>query len=136
MGLTTKATIPTDLYQHWISMMESYLSQEITLIEIITTLDDMGQIVGISEDESIIYGAISPVGSKTITEAPGMWIQGDVVMYLMAEDSFESEQTDPYTTVKYYIKYDSKRYKTEKVKTAFDNGAAVVVKYRLVKIEG
>jgi hypothetical protein len=136
MAATQAATNPLDLYAHWTRILNGYMGKEVDHIQVTRTLDLQGGVIDEFENDSIIYGAISPVKEESIVESPGMFQHGDLVAYFLSEEGvIVGEQTDALETRRDVIVYQSNRYYVEKrLKTAYDNGVAVVSKYILRKM--
>lgn len=125
-----------DLYKHW-EKIQQRIGCDLSYIEIVKTLDDMGAVIGIDETQITIRGIITPASTKTDMTPIGTCQAGDLIMYILSDvDVIESDQTTPYSTTGGYIDFDSIRYKILKIDTAFDCGIVAIVKYRCQKTEG
>lgn len=122
-----------NLADHWTQIM-AYMAKDAIYRLITEEIDEMGNIIKRSHSDSTINAAISPVGFKTVSEAPGSWQTGDLCMYAYASlNLIGSDTTDPETKQGHII-YQGLEYKIEKINTAYDNEVAVIDKFRLRKV--
>lgn len=136
MAATQAASNPLDLYNHMSRIINGYLGSECTHIKATKALDPNGNVIGESQTETTIYGAISPVKADAVLEAAGTIQYGDLVFYALAEEGVLVGQQTGATEARYdMISYKGILYTVEKqVKTAYDGGVAVVCKYILRKV--
>jgi len=136
MAATQTASNPLDLYAHWTRILNGYMGKECTHIKVTKTLDLNGNVIDESEVETTIYGAISPVTSDAIAESVGLLLPGDLVAYYLSEEGVLVGTQTGASEARYdTIVHEGILYYVEKrVKTAYDNGSAVVSKYILRKV--
>lgn len=136
MSATQSATVAMDLYNIWTDILNNYLGQEVTHIQITKTLDPNGGVIDEFQNDSTIYGAISPVSGDAIRESVGTIQIGDLVAYFLSEeDVIVGTQTGASEARYDMISYEGILYYVEKrMKIAYDGGVAVVAKYILRKV--
>ena len=127
-------TTNLNLLDHWAQIM-TYMGNSATYRVVKEELDDFGQIVNSSYSDTEIEAAISPVSQRSLLEAPGMFHPGDLCMYAYASlNIMGSSQSATNENTQGRIIYEGVEYRIEKITTAYDNGVAVVDKFRLSKV--
>lgn len=136
MAATQSGTVPLELYKHISLILNEYLGKECTHIQITKTLDPNGGVIGEFQNDSIIYGAISPVSSDTIRESIGTIKVGDLTAYFLSEEGVMVGTQSGEAEARYdLILYQDRYYSVENKKaTAFDGGVAVVDKFILRRV--
>lgn len=136
MAITHAATIPFNLKYHWENILNKYAGKECTHIKVTKTLDPNGIPIDELEVETTVYGAISPVREEAVLESAGTLLYGDLVAYFLAEeDVIVGTQTAAGEARYDLIMHEGILYTVEKrLKTAYDDGVAVVSKFILRKV--
>ena len=136
MAATQTATNSLDLYAHWTRILNGYMGKEVTHIQITKTLDPNGGIIDEFQNDSTIYGAISPVSTDAVRESVGTIKIGDLVAYFLSEeDVIVGTQTGASEARYDLIAYQGRYYTVEnKQTTAYDVGVAVVDKFILRRV--
>lgn len=136
MAATQVATNPLDLYAHWTRILNGYMGKEVTHIQITKTLDPNGGVIDEFQNESTIYGAVSPVSADAIRESIGTIKAGDLVAYFLSEEGVIVGTQDEEDEARYdMIGYQGRYYTVENKKaTAYDDGVAVVDKFILRRV--
>jgi len=135
MSADNVATNSLGLYNHWSLIINEYLGKACVHTEVTRTLDLNGDVISETEDETVIYGAISPVSEDAVHEDIGVVHRGDLIAYFLVEDGVKDGEMFGQYNIIHLITYNDIIYDVNKrVVTAYDDGAAVVSKYLLRKI--
>ena len=139
MAATQSGTVPLELYKHISLILNEYLGKECNHVKKTKTLDPNGGVISDTVVETTIYGAISPVSEDAVQESAGTFQYGDLVAYFLSEDGvLVGSQVEQDESRYDLIEYEGAMYSvSKKLKTAYDDGEAVVCKYvlRLVSDE-
>lgn len=107
--------------KHFDQILRVWGGKEATHVKITETIDDMGNIIDQSRDETTIYGVISPADFKGSSYPVGYLQPGDLTGLFKAEDDvIVSNQITESTTRHDNIIYEDFEYRVDKVEYAYD----------------
>ena len=125
-----------DLLDGFIQILEGWGGKTCTHVQIIETIDDLGQIIDQSRSTLTIYGIVSPADYTENYNTIGSLQSGDLTAFFKySDDVIKSSQLTDSTTRKDHIIYQGNEYRVEQLQEiAYDIDDPVFCRYLLRKV--
>jgi len=124
-GLTSKFT----------QMLKDWAGRTATKITVTETIDEQGNVIDRSEDETEITALIGNPSTNTSLNPPGNFQTGDLCAYTKVADNFIAfEQVTPTTSQYDIVRYQGTTYRTELIDSIYDVDEESIRVFKLKKI--